>query len=169
MTHGSREPGEIGAAVLTISTSRAAGEAADESGPALAALAERLGARVVGTEVIPDERELIEGRLRWWCDEGGCELVLTTGGTGFALSDVTPEATRAVIDREAPGLAEAMRAASREHVRLWMVSRGVAGTRGRSLIVNFPGRPEAIEQAGAGVAEAIPHALRLLTGKQTGH
>ena len=77
--------------------------------------AERLGAEVVGAEVIPDERELIAERLRYWCDEGGCELVLTTGGTGFAPDDVTPEATRDVIEREAPGIAEAMRAASREH------------------------------------------------------
>ena len=103
VSHGAREPGEIGAAVLTISTSRARGEGEDESGPALAAFAERVGATVIGTEVIADERELIEGRLRWWCDEGGCELVLTTGGTGFAPDDVTPEATRAVIEREAPG------------------------------------------------------------------
>jgi len=154
------------AAVITVSTSRARDGGADESGPALSAFAERLGVELVGAEVIPDERELIAGRLRWWADEGGCELILTTGGTGFARSDVTPEATRDVIDREAPGLAEAMREASRAHVRLWMVSRGVAGTRGRTLIVNFPGRPEAIEQAGAGVAEAIPHALRLLAGER---
>jgi molybdopterin adenylyltransferase len=166
MTHHPRERGEIGAAVVTVSTSRARGEGADESGAALARFAERLGAQVVGTEVIADERELIEGRLRWWADEGGCELILTTGGTGFAPDDVTPEATRAVIDREAPGIAEAMRAASREHTPLWMVSRGVAGTRGRTLIVNFPGNPPAIEQAGAGVAEAIPHALALLAGKR---
>jgi molybdopterin adenylyltransferase len=166
MTHHARGRDEIGAAVLTISTSRARGEGADEGGAALAAFAERLGARVVGTEVIADERELIEGRLRWWCDEGGCELVLTTGGTGFSPDDVTPEATRAVIEREAPGLAEAMRSASREHTPLWMVSRGIAGTRGRTLIVNFPGNPPAIEQAGAGIAEAIPHALALLSGKR---
>lgn len=166
MSHGARERGEIGAAVLTISTSRSRGEAPDEGGAALAAFAERLGARVVGTEVIADERELIAGRLRWWSDEGGCELVLTTGGTGFSPDDVTPEATRAVIDREAPGIAEAMRAASREHTRLWMVSRGVAGTRGRTLIVNFPGNPPAIEQAGAGIAEAIPHAVALLVGER---
>ncbi len=157
------------AAVLTISTSRARDGGEDESGPALAAFAERVGAEVVETEVIPDERELIAGRLRWWADEGGCELILTTGGTGFAPSDVTPEATRDVIDREAPGLAEAMRGASREHVKLWMVSRGVAGTRGRTLIVNFPGRPESIDQAGAGVADAIPHALKLLAGKPHSH
>ena len=168
MTHHAREVGEIGAAVITISTSRARGEGTDESGPALAAFAERLGATVVGTEVIPDQRELIEGRLRWWCDEGGCELILTSGGTGFAPDDVTPEATRAVIEREAPGLAEAMRAASRDHTDLWMVSRGIAGTRGRTLIINFPGNPKAIEEAGAGIAEAIPHALGLLTGRRGG-
>lgn len=152
------------AAVITVSTSRARGDGADEGGRALAAFAQRLGVTVVGTEVIPDERELIAGRLRWWCDEGGCELVMTTGGTGFSRSDVTPEATRDVIDREAPGMAEAMREASRAHVSLWMVSRGVVGTRGRTLIVNFPGNPPSIEQAGAGIAEAIPHALGLLGG-----
>ena len=168
MSHGSREIGEPGAAVLTISTSRARGDAEDSSGPALARYAEALGVTVVGTEVIPDERELIEGRLRWWCDEGGCELVLTTGGTGFAPDDVTPEATRAVLEREAPGIAEAMRAASREHTHLWMVSRGVAGTRGRTLIVNFPGNPPAIEQAGGALVDAIPHALKLLT-EDRGH
>ena len=162
MSHGARERGEFGAAVLTISTSRARGEGEDESGPALAEFAQGVGATVIGTEVIPDQRELIEGRLRWWCDEGGCELVLTTGGTGFSPDDVTPEATRAVIDREAPGIGEAMRAASREHTSMWMASRAIAGTRGRSLIVNFPGNPPAIEQAGAAIADALPHMLGLL-------
>ncbi len=157
------------AAVITVSTSRARGDGADEGGRALAAFAQRLGVTVVATEVIPDERELIAGRLRWWCDEGGCELVMTTGGTGFSRSDVTPEATRDVIDREAPGMAEAMREASRAHVSLWMVSRGVVGTRGRTLIVNFPGNPPSIEQAGAGIAEAIPHALGLLGGHAHHH
>jgi molybdenum cofactor synthesis domain-containing protein len=169
MTHRAREVGELGAAVLTVSTSKARGDGVDEGGPALSAFAEGLGARVVGTEVIPDERELIEGRLRWWCDEGGCELVLTTGGTGFAAGDVTPEATRGVIEREAPGIAEAMRAASREHTRHWMLSRAVAGIRGRSLIVNFPGSPASIEQAGAAIADALPHALALLAGERGGH
>lgn len=154
------------AAVITVSTSRARGEGGDESGPALAAFAQRIGARVEGEETIPDERELIEGRLRWWCDEGGCELVLTSGGTGFSPDDVTPEATRAVIEREAPGLAEAMRAASREHTSKWMLSRGVAGIRGRSLIVNFPGNPSSIEQAGEAIADALPHALALLAGSE---
>jgi molybdopterin adenylyltransferase len=162
MSHGARDPGEIGAAVLTISTSRARGEGSDDSGPALAAYAERLGAKVVGTEVIPDERELIAGRLRFWADDGGCELILTTGGTGFSIDDITPEATRDVIDREAPGIAEAMRAASRDHTPMWMTSRAIAGTRGRTLIVNFPGNPPAIEQAGAAIEQALPHVLDLL-------
>jgi molybdopterin adenylyltransferase len=169
LTGRPREPGEIGAAVLTISTSKARGDGEDISGPALASFAERVGATVVGTEVIPDERELIEGRLRFWCDEGGCELVLTTGGTGFSPDDVTPEATRAVLEREAPGIAEAMRAASREHTPMWMTSRGVAGTRGRTVIVNFPGNPPAIEQAGSALLEALPHALALLTGRHRDH
>lgn len=169
MTGRPRERGEIGAAVLTISTSKARGEGEDSSGPALAGFAERVGATVVGAEVIPDERELIEGRLRFWCDEGGCELVLTTGGTGFSPDDVTPEATRAVLEREAPGLAEAMRAASREHTPMWMTSRGVAGTRGRTLIINFPGNPPAIEQAGSALLQALPHALALLTGRHRDH
>ena len=138
------------AAVITVSTSRARGEAEDTGGPALAAYAERLGAEVVGKDVIADDRELIAERLRFWCD------------------DVTPEATRDVIEREAPGLPEAMRAASREHTAMWMTSRGVAGTRGRSLIVNFPGNPPAIEQAGAALERAIPHAVSLLTGER-GH
>jgi molybdopterin adenylyltransferase len=163
VSHGAREPGEIGAAVLTISTSRARGGGEDVSGPALAAFAERIGARVVGTEVIPDERELIAGRLRFWADEGGCELILTTGGTGFAPDDVTPEATRDVIDREAPGIGEAMRLASRDHTPMWVASRGIAGTRGRSLIVNFPGNPPAIEQAGTAIEPALGHILSLLT------
>ena len=169
MTGRPRQPGEIGAAVLTISTSKARGDGEDSSGPALAGFAERVGATVVGAEVIPDERELIEGRLRFWSDEGGCELVLTTGGTGFSPDDVTPEATRAVLDREAPGLAEAMRAASRAHTPMWMTSRGVAGTRGRTLIINFPGNPPAIEQAGSALIEALPHALALLTGRHRDH
>jgi molybdenum cofactor synthesis domain-containing protein len=119
---------------------------------------------VIGTEVIPDERELIAGRLCFWADDGGCELILTTGGTGFSIDDVTPEATRDVIDREAPGIGEAMRLASRQHTEMWMTSRGIAGTRGRALIVNFPGNPPAIEQAGAAIEKALPHVLSLLAG-----
>lgn len=151
--------------MLTVSDSRAAGEAEDESGDRLAGWAEGIGAELAGREVVPDEQEAIEARLRHWADEGGVDLVLTTGGTGFAPRDVTPEATRAVIEREAPGIAEAMRLASREHVRLWMVSRGVAGVRGATVIVNFPGSPKSIPEAGEAIREALPHAVRLLRGE----
>lgn len=153
------------AAVISVSTSRSAGGGEDVSGPALAALLEGAGCDVVAVELIPDERELIAGRLRYYADEDGCELIATTGGTGLAPDDVTPEATRDVIEREAPGIAEAMRLASREHVpRHWFLSRGVAGTRRRTLIVNFPGNPNAIEQAGAVLVGSLGHALTLVTG-----
>jgi molybdopterin adenylyltransferase len=157
------------AAILTISTSRSAGEGEDVGGSALAELAERLGAEIAGRDLIPDDRRVIEERLLHWTDVERCELVLSTGGTGFAPSDVTPEATRAVIEREAPGIAEAMRGASREHTRHWMLSRAVAGIRGSSLIVNFPGSPESIDQAGEAIAAALPHAVELIAGRRSPH
>jgi molybdopterin adenylyltransferase len=150
------------AAILTISSSRSNGKKADESGPALARFAEQVGAEVAATEIVPDEQSKIEWALRHYSDTERCDLVLTTGGTGFAPDDVTPEATRAVIQREAPGIAEALRAASREHTRNWMLSRGVAGIRGRSLIINFPGNPKSIGEAGDAIGEAIPHAVSIL-------
>src|SRR5437867_1594143 len=157
------------AAVITVSTSKAAGEGEDEGGPALAELARGLGAEVAGADLVPDEVAAIEDRLRHWCDRDPVALVLTTGGTGFAGTDVTPEATRAVIEREAPGIAEAMRAASREHTPNWMLSRAVAGIRGRTLIVNFPGSPKSIRETGAALASALPHALALLAGEADAH
>jgi molybdopterin adenylyltransferase len=153
------------AAILTISTSRAAGGGEDRSGEALAAFAGDLGAEIAAREVIPDDRDRIERRLRHWADDGRCEIVLTTGGTGLAPTDVTPEATRAVIERDAPGIAEAMRLASREHTPHWMLSRGVAGIRGRTLIINFPGSPKSIAEAGGAIGGSLPHALELLAGR----
>jgi molybdopterin adenylyltransferase len=157
------------AAVLTISTSKARGEGEDESGPRLAAFARSIGAELAGVELLPDDRELIEQRLRHWADFEGCDLILTTGGTGVAPSDVTPEASRAVIERLAPGISEATRAASQGHTRHWMLSRGVAGIRGRTLIVNLPGSPASVEQAGAAIADALPHAIELLAGRDGSH
>jgi molybdopterin adenylyltransferase len=153
------------AAVITISTSVSAGRDDDDSGPLLCDLARRLGAERVETEVLPDDRDRIAQRLRHWADEG-CALVLTSGGTGFAPSDQTPEATRAVLDREAPGIPEAMRAASRPHTDYWMLSRAAAGVRGRTLIVNFPGNPVSVGQTAGGLAPALAHALELLAGRQ---
>lgn len=157
------------AVIITLSTSKAAGEGLDESGPRLAALAERIGAQVVAQELIPDDRATLEARLSYWTEEQRCELILTTGGTGLAPGDITPEATRAVIEREAPGIGEAMRAASRAHTGNWMLSRGLAGTRGSTLIVNFPGSPASIEQAGEAILGALPHALALIAGAAPEH
>jgi molybdopterin adenylyltransferase len=159
----------VRAAIVTVSTSKAAGAGEDQSGARLGELAERLGAQVVGREVIADDRSAIEGRLRHWADVERCALVMTTGGTGFSPTDVTPEATRAVIDREAPGIAEAMRAASRPHTPYWMLSRALAGARGATLIINFPGTPASIEQVGEALAQALPHALALLAGGTPPH
>ena len=157
------------AALLTISSSKARGEGRDESGERLAELAARLGLEVAGREIVTDHRTEIEARLRHWADDEGVALILTSGGTGFSPDDVTPEATRAVLEREAPGLAEAMRLASRPHTPNWMLSRAVAGTRGGTLIVNFPGSPRSIEQTGEALAAALPHALALLAGKRPAH
>jgi molybdenum cofactor synthesis domain-containing protein len=151
-------------AIVTISTSRAAGRGHDESGERLAALALRLGGEVAGREVIPDERELIEQRLCHWADVDHCRLILTSGGTGFGPTDVTPEATRAVIEREAPGIPHAMREASRPYTRNWMLSRATAGLRGSTLIINFPGSPASVDQAGEAMEEALAHALTVMTG-----
>lgn len=170
MTGAEASSDDTRAVVITASTSRAnRGGGEDESGDALAALAESLGATVVGRELLADDREAIEASLRRWAEEPGCDLVLTTGGTGFSPTDVTPEATEAVIERRAPGLAEAMRAASAAHTEHWMLSRGVAGIRGRTLIVNFPGNPKAIAEAGSAIAPALPHAIALLRGDRAEH
>jgi molybdenum cofactor synthesis domain-containing protein len=152
------------AAVITVSSSRSGrGGAPDESGPRLEAVVQRLGGELAGREVIPDDRDVIATRLRHWIDDVGCDLVLTSGGTGLAPTDITPEATRDVIDREAPGIAEALRAASRPHTDHWMLSRGVAGTRRRALIVNFPGSPRSIDQTAQAIEPALTHALYLLS------
>jgi molybdopterin adenylyltransferase len=157
------------AAIISISTSKSRGEGADTGGDALELFARELGAQIAGRDLITDDRGLIEQRLRYWCDDDPCQLVLSTGGTGFAPTDVTPEATLAVIEREAPGIADAMRAASREHTRHWMLSRAVAGIRGVSLIVNFPGNPRSIGEAGAAIADALPHAIELISGQRSRH
>ncbi len=157
------------AALLTVSTSKARGEGTDESGARLAEFATGLGLEIAAQEIVADDQWRILARLRHFCDQLGADLVLTSGGTGLSPDDVTPEATREAIDREAPGIAEAMRAASRPHSPHWMLSRGVAGTRGRTLIVNFPGSPRAIGQCGEAIAAALPHALALLSGERPEH
>ena len=149
------------AAVLTISTSVAGGGGEDVSGPALVKLCEEAGLDVQH-EVVSDDRESIVAALKRLADHDGVRFVFTTGGTGLTLDDVTPEATRAVIDREAPGYAEAIRADSRQHTPLGLLSRGVAGVRGRTLILNLPGNPKAIEQSWPIVEPTLEHAAQLL-------
>ena len=153
--------------ILTVSTSRAAaGRPRSRAATSSRRFAlGSLGGEVALREIVSDERAAIEERLRRWSDVERCDLILTTGGTGVAPRDVTPEATRAAIEREVPVIPEAMRAASREHTRHWMLSRGVAGNRGATLIVTFPGSPRSIAQAGEAIAGALPHALALLAGE----
>ncbi len=156
-------------AILTVSDGVSNGTRTDLGGPLTRQLLEAKGHEVVASDVVPDQAIAISSYLIDRADSGEVELVLTTGGTGFAPRDVTPEATRAVIEREAPGIAEAMRAASRPHTRNWMLSRAVAGIRRQTLIVNFPGSPKSIRQVGDEIGPAIPHAVALLTGQPTGH
>jgi molybdopterin adenylyltransferase len=156
------------AAVLTVSDRASAGSVEDRSGPLLAELVAAAGFEIVATAIVPDERDQIAGRLRSWADQS-VALVCTTGGTGMAPRDVTPEATRAVVEREAPGIAEAMRAASLLQTPLGMLSRSVAGVRNQTLIINFPGSPKAVRECFAVVAPVLRHAVGLIAGEVSPH
>ena len=148
-------------AILTVSTSLARGEGEDVSGARLAELAAGAGARVVATDVVADDVAEIEVRLRAHVD-AGLAFVFTTGGTGLTPDDVTPEATRTVIERDAPGFAEALRAESIRHTPHGILTRGVSGIAGRTLIVNFPGNPKAIDQLFPILAPTLPHVAETL-------
>ena len=149
------------AAVVTISTRVSRGEAEDESGPALAELCAAAGLEVV-SEVLSDDREAIATALKRLADQEGVRFIFTTGGTGTTTDDVTPEATREVIDRDAPGYAESIRSVARSHTPLGILTRGVSGIRGRTLIVNFPGSPRAVRQSWPVVAPTLDHARETL-------
>lgn len=153
------------AAIVTCSDRVSRGAAVDEAGPALRAQLEGAGHTVVAHVVTPDERDQIADHLRRLADDERCDLILVTGGTGFAPRDVTPEATRDVIDREAPGLAEAMRAAGRAITPLADLSRGVCGVRGATLILDLPGSTKGATQSLAAVLDILPHALGLLADR----
>jgi molybdopterin adenylyltransferase len=137
------------------------GESEDESGPALAQLCAAAGLEVV-TEVVSDDRDAIATTLKRLADQQNMRFVFTTGGTGMTSDDVTPEATRDVIDREAPGFAETIRAESRNHTPLGILTRGISGIRGRTLIVNFPGSPRAVRQSWPVVEPTLKHAAETL-------
>jgi molybdopterin adenylyltransferase len=155
-------------AVLTISTSVSRRETEDVSGPRLAAAAEEAGCEVEAMEVIPDDYALIEDRLHHFVDDE-FDLIFTTGGTGLTPDDVTPEATRAVIERDAPGFAEAMRAEGLRHTPMGILSRGVSGIAHRTLIVNFPGSPKSIDELFGVLTPTLKHVVRTLRGDSSHH
>lgn len=150
--------------MLTVSDRASSGEREDQSGPILRSMIESRGWEISQQEIVPDETDRIQAALIRWADEDQADLILTTGGTGMAPRDLTPEATRAVCDRMAPGLAEAMRAASLRITPHAMLSRAIAGVRGRTLIVNLPGSPKAARENLQVIVAVLPHAVDLLRG-----
>ena len=157
------------AGILTCSDLGARGEREDSSGEAIREFLTEAGLEVAHYEVVRDDRETIAGRLMEWADDEGLDLIVTTGGTGLAPRDVTPEATRDVITYEAPGITEAMRAEGLRHTPLAMLSRGLAGVRGRTLIINLPGSPKGVRENLSVLLPVLPHALSLLRGEQSEH
>jgi molybdenum cofactor synthesis domain-containing protein len=158
--------------ILTLSDRSARGERADASGPALADLVRAQNWLVIKQALLPDDESAIRTELMTWADSGEVDVILTTGGTGFSPRDVTPEATRAIIQREAPGLAEAMRSASLTKTSHAMLSRSVAGIRGRTLIINLPGSPKGALENLQVVIPVLEHAIQLLKddpSSESGH
>ena len=154
---------QIVAAVLTISDSASRGDREDLSGPAVVAELEKLGGKAVATEILSDDRDLISSRLKYFADRGDVNLILTTGGTGFAPRDNTPEATKDAIEKEAPGLAELMRFRSLDSTPLAPLSRAVCGIRGHTLIINLPGSKRGAVENFAAIRSSLPHAIGLIT------
>jgi molybdopterin adenylyltransferase len=163
---------KIRVGIITVSDRSARGEREDASGPSLVSRVQAEGWEVVRTEVLPDDLERLSATLRLWADEDQIDLILTTGGTGFAPRDVTPEATLAILDRLAPGIPEAMRAASLRLTPHAMLSRQVAGIRKHTIIVNLPGSPKGAFENLDVIVPALQHAVDLLRGDpraQSGH
>jgi molybdopterin adenylyltransferase len=159
-------------AILTISDRSSRGERPDASGPVIADMVKQAGWDVVLQDIVPDERDAISATLSRWSDLALADIILTTGGTGFAPRDVTPEATLQVIERDAPGIAEGMRAESLKKTPHAMLSRGKAGIRGKTIIINLPGSPKAVAENLAYVIPVLPHAVELLTegsNSEAGH
>jgi molybdopterin adenylyltransferase len=157
------------AAVITISDKGYAGQRQDASGPLLAERLQQVGAEVLSQTIVPDEPQLIREALIHLADEQGMDLIVTTGGTGPAPRDHTPEATRAVIEREMPGIAEALRFEGYKKTPLAVLSRGIAGIRGRCLIVNLPGNPRAVAEGMDTLSAILPHAVQMIRGENLEH
>lgn len=155
----------IRAVVITVSDACARGERVDESGAALAQLLTDLGAELVASHIVSDDLEPLSQKLREVADSGKANLIITTGGTGLGPRDNTPEATKNVIEREAPGIAEAIRSETLKNTMMAMLSRGICGVRGSTLIINLPGSPKAVKESLAVIAPVLPHAVDLLAGK----
>lgn len=150
--------------ILTVSDAGSRGERVDTSGAAIREMIEGIGGEIVCYAIVADERDLIASTLREWCDGGEADIVLTTGGTGLAARDVTPEATQDVAERLVPGIVEAMRAAGARSTPMAMLSRAMAVVRGSTLIVNLPGSEKAARESVGAVIDALPHAVQLLRG-----
>jgi molybdenum cofactor synthesis domain-containing protein len=155
--------------ILTASTLGARGEREDTSGAAIREMIATIGATVETYRVVSDDRDTIAETLRGWTDVQGLDLILTTGGTGLSPTDVTPEATRDVVDRDVPGLAEAMRLEGLRHTPRAMLSRAVTGVRGRTLIVNLPGSPKGVRESLGAILGVLPHAIEILQRRPTDH
>lgn len=153
--------------ILTVSDRRSRGEGPDEGGPAIREALSPLKPEIVKYQIVPDDKETIAQVLREWSDTLGLELVFTTGGTGLSPRDFTPEATLSVVERLAPGFGEVMRAAGLRHTPHALLSRAVAGIRGKTLIVNLPGNPQGVKQCLEALLPALPHAVETLTSQAT--
>jgi molybdopterin adenylyltransferase len=156
--------------ILTLSDKGSRGERVDVSGPTIKEIVTAsVECRVVKYEMIPDDLELITDKLAKWCDEGGVDVILTTGGTGLSARDVTPEATLSIIEKEVPGIPEAVRAGTLSKTPTAMLSRAVAGIRKKTLIINMPGSPKAVRECLEIIVPALPHAVDILKGTFTEH
>jgi molybdopterin adenylyltransferase len=155
--------------ILTISDKGAKGHREDLSGEAIREVMSRIEGTVVKYAIVPDEWKDITGKLSEWADSGEVDVILTTGGTGLSERDITPEATLSVVDKNVPGIAEAMRAKSLEKTPMAVLSRAASGVRGKCLIINLPGSPKAVRECLEAVLPAIPHGVEIITGKVTEH